>query len=82
MSSQVLRASFTFQAPTLRKFNALIPKGERSRVMETLMQRALVEREVALSSLADSFLNDPAFAECRQDIERWDVTSSDGLEEV
>ena len=34
MPTTMLRASYTFNAATLQSFNAVIPQGERSRVME------------------------------------------------
>jgi hypothetical protein len=39
-----VRASFTIAAPILQRFNAVVPHGERSRVMEGLMKQALAAR--------------------------------------
>jgi hypothetical protein len=77
----MLRASYTISAPTLRRFNAAVPAGERSRVMERLMQQALVERESALEKLAETFMSDPAFSACRDDEAAWDVAVADGLDD-
>ena len=80
MSPTMLRASYTLSAPTLQRFNAIVPAGERSRVVERFMQQALLEREAELGKLAEQYMTDPAFAECRADESLWDVTVGDGLE--
>ena len=80
MPATMLRASYTFNAATLQSFNAVIPPGERSRVMERLMQQALAEREAELEQIASVFMADPAFAQCREDEKLWEVTVGDGLE--
>ena len=48
MSATTLRASYTFSAPVLQRFNAVVPHGERSRVMEELMKQALALREAVV----------------------------------
>lgn len=78
----MLRASFTFSAPTLQRFNAIVPKGERSRLLERFMQQALIEREGDLERIAASFMSDPANAECLADEGLWDVAVGDGIEAV
>ena len=80
MATSTLRASYTFSAPVLQRFNAVVPHGERSRVMEELMKQALAVREAGLERLADAFMTDPAFAECRDDAMLWEATSADGLD--
>ncbi|MEY2685515.1 MAG: hypothetical protein RJA09_2660 [Pseudomonadota bacterium] len=80
MAATTLRASYTISAPVLQRFNAVVPNGERSRVMEELMKQALTIREAELEKIAEAFLSDPAFAECRDDEKLWDVTTGDGLE--
>ena len=82
MATTTLRASYTFSAPVLQRFNALVPHGERSRVMEELMKQALAARETELERVAEVFMNDPAFAECRDDEKLWDATVSDGLDSL
>jgi hypothetical protein len=82
MPPTTLRASYTISAPILQRFNAVVPNGERSRVMEELMKQALVARGAELEGIAQSFMTDPAFAECRDDAKRWDVTASDGLQNL
>ena len=69
-------------APNLQRFNAVVPHGERSRVMEGLMKQALAAREAELESIAEAYMTDPAFAECRDDENRWDVTVGDGLDRL
>jgi hypothetical protein len=80
MATSTLRASYTFSAAVLQRFNAVVPHGERSRVMEALMKQALAAREAELERLADAFMTDPAFAECRDDEMLWEATSADGLD--
>ena len=80
MAAATPRASYTFSAPVLQRFNAVVPDGERSRVMEELMKQALAVREAELERLADVFMSDPAFAECRDDEMLWEATSADGLD--
>jgi hypothetical protein len=48
--------------------------------MEELMKQALAVREAELERLADAFMTDPAFAECRDDAMLWEATSADGLD--
>ncbi|MBM3408998.1 MAG: hypothetical protein FJY25_17060 [Betaproteobacteria bacterium] len=82
MAATTLRASYTIAAPILQRFNAVVPHGERSRVMENLMKQALAEREAELERTAEVYMTDPAFANCREDVKLWDVTVSDGLENL
>lgn len=82
MPPTTLRASYTIAAPILQRFNAVVPYGERSQVMEQLMKQALAIREAEMENIAETFLTDPAFAECRDDEKRWDVTAGDGLENL
>jgi len=80
MSPTTLRASYSISAPTLQRFNAVVPLGERSRVIEAFMQEALVKRESELEAIA--FMSDPANAEAIRDEKLWDVTIADGLENI
>jgi hypothetical protein len=80
MAATTLRASYTFSAPVLQRFNAVVPHGERSRVMEELMKQALAVREAELERVAEAFMTDPAFAACRDDEKLWDTTVADGLD--
>jgi len=68
--------------PILQRFNAVVPPGVRSRVMERLMEQALAMREAALERIAETYMTDPTFAECRGDEKRWDATVGDGLENL
>lgn len=79
MTAATLRASYTFSASVLQRFNAVVPQGERSRVTEELMKQAQATREAELERVAEAFMTDPAFAECRQDANLWDTTVADGL---
>ena len=80
MAATTLRASHTFSAPVLQRFNAVVPHGERSRVMEELKKQALAEREAELERAAEAVMTDPAFAECRNDEKLWEATVADGLD--
>jgi len=82
MAATTLRASYTISAPLLQRFNAVVPHGERSRVMEELMKQALAAREAELERVAEAFMTDPAFAECRDDEKLWDATVADGLDSL
>ncbi len=82
MAATTLRASYTFSASVLQRFNAVVPHGERSRVMEELMKQALAAREAELERVAEAFMTDPAFAECRDDEKLWDATVADGLDSL
>ena len=79
MTVAKLRASYTFSASVLQRFNAVVPQEERSREMEEPMKQALAAREAELERVAEAFMTDPAFAECRQDANLWDATVADGL---
>jgi hypothetical protein len=80
MPATTLRASYTISTPTLLRFNAIIPQRERSRMVEAYMQKILADKERELAKLADIYMADPAFAQCREDEKAWEVTLADGLE--
>jgi hypothetical protein len=82
MPTTMMRASYTISAPTLQRFNAAVPQGERSRVMERYMQQALLDKEREFAAIADAYMTDPAFALCRKDEVLWDATVADGLENI
>lgn len=82
MPATMLRASYTISAPTLQRFNAAVPQGERSRLVERCLQQALVERENELEKIAAAFMADPANAEVLADEALWDATVADGLDSV
>lgn len=46
------------------------------------MKQALAAREAELERVAEVFMNDPAFAECRDDEKLWDATVADGLDNL
>ena len=80
MTATTLRASYSISAPLLQRFNAVVPPGERSRMIEACIEQALLEREKELAASAAAFMNDPANAEAISDEKLWDVTIGDGLE--
>ena len=80
MTATTLRASYSISAPLLQRFNAVVPPGERSRVIEACMEQALLERENELEGIAAAFMSDPANAEAIADEKLWDVTIGDGLD--
>lgn len=82
MAATTLRASYSISAPTLQRFNAVVPIGERSQVIEAYMQKALVLREQELEAIAAAFMNDPANADAIADEKLWDVTIGDGLANI
>lgn len=79
MATQMIRARYTISAPTLTRFNAVIPSGERSRVVEQCMHLALQERETRLEQIAKAFMADSASAACLVDDAAWDSAAADGL---
>ena len=76
-----LRASFTIAPEVLRKFNEVVPSGERSRLIERLMERALIERRARLEAIAEEFETHPDFAEARSVSDAFEVTVADGLDD-
>ena len=52
MSPRTLLVFYSISAPTLRRFNAVVPPGEPSRVIEVYMQQALMKREQELEKIA------------------------------
>jgi hypothetical protein len=77
-----LRASYSIDANVLRRFNDTIPAGERSKIVQSLMEQALLVRERTLEQLAEEFENHPDFAQCRETVKAFDVCSNDGLEQT
>ena len=82
MTATTLRASYSISAPLLQRFNAVVPPGERSRMIEACIEQALLERENELEGIAAAFMSDPANAEAIADEKLWDVTIGDGLEGI
>jgi hypothetical protein len=79
MATQMTRAWYTISAPTLARFNAAIPSGDRSRVIEQCMNQALQQREKRLEQIATAFMADSASAACLADDAAWDSAAADGL---
>lgn len=80
MAAQMLRASYTISAPALTKFNAAVPRGERSREVERYMEWALQAREKQLEQIAADFMSGPDNVESLADEAAWHVTVADGLQ--
>jgi hypothetical protein len=53
--SKTMRDSFAIAPKVLLKFNEMVPAGERSQVIHSLMQRALAERQKRLEAIAEDF---------------------------
>ena len=74
------RTSYTIEPDTLQRFNEMIPPGERSKIIEDLMRKALLERTQTLEKVAEEFMTHPDFAHARADSALWEsVTVADGL---
>jgi hypothetical protein len=65
----------------LERFNAAVPAGERSQVIQRLMQAALADLERPFEAIAEEFESHPDFAEARADAAAFDVAAGDGLGE-
>ncbi len=76
-----LRASYTIEPEVLLKFNEMVPPGERSQLIQRLMEGVLSEREKQLEAIAEEFETHPDFAQARADCEAFDAAVADGLEE-
>jgi hypothetical protein len=76
-----LRASYTIESDVLLKFNEMVPPGERSQLIQRLMERALSERRKRLEDIAIEFETHPDFAQARADSAAFDATLADGLDE-
>ncbi len=76
-----LRASYTIEPEVLLKFNEMVPAGERSQLIQRLMEGALSEREKQLEAIALEFETHPDFAQARADGAAFDATIADGLDE-
>lgn len=75
-----LRASYSIDPFVLRRFNETIPSRERSKVVQNLMEQALLERENALEQIAEELESHPDFAAARETARAFESLASDGLE--
>ncbi len=75
-----LRASYSIELDLLHKFNALVPSGERSQVIQRLMAQAVAEREKSYEALAREYETHEDFAQARADAKAFDAAVADGLE--
>ena len=82
MTAPTRRASYTVSDSVLQRFNTVVQHGERGHVMEELLKQALTVREVELERLANAFMTDPAFTECRDNEIQWHTTNADGLDRL
>ena len=77
-----LRASYTIAPEVLSRFNAIVPPGERSKVIEAYMKQALEHRERDAAAIAEEFMTHPDFAEARSESAMWAETGlKDGLDD-
>ena len=77
-----IRASYSIRPDVLQEFNALVPSGERSQLLESMMKKALVERRGHFEAVAHEFATHPDFAAARADSEAFDAASADGLDDL
>ena len=76
------RASYTIEPEVLSRFNAIVPSGERSKIIETYMKKALERRELEAAVIAEEFMSSPDFAQARADSAIFaESTLTDGLED-
>lgn len=81
-ATTVLRASYSIEPSVLRRFNETIPPRERSGVVQSLMEKALIEREKSLEMIASEFETHPDFATVRETSAAFEVCVSDGLKDM
>lgn len=75
-----LRASYSIDPFVLRRFNESIPSRERSKVVQNLMEQALLARETMLEQLAEELESHPDFAAARETARSFETLIADGLE--
>ncbi len=76
------RASYTIEPEVLSRFNAIVPSGERSKIIEAYMKKALEHREREATAIAQEFMTSPDFAQARADSAYFaESTLTDGLED-
>ena len=77
----VSRASYTIEPEVLSRFNAIVPSGERSKIIETYMKKALERREREAAAIAEEFMTSPDFVQARADSAYFAESAlTDGLE--
>jgi hypothetical protein len=79
-SMATLRASFTIASEVLLEFNEMVPAGERSKIIQSLMQQALAERQKRMEAIAEEFDTHPDFRIARGDAAAFETTVADGLD--
>lgn len=76
------RASYTIEPEVLSRFNAIVPAGERSKVVEKYMRQALERRERDAAAIAEEFMTHPDFAAARAECAILAETAlNDGLDD-
>jgi hypothetical protein len=76
-----LRASYSFDSTILRRFNAVVPSGERSKVLEQLVEQVTLAKEKEYERIAEEFETHPDFAEARQTVKEFSVLNTDPIHE-
>lgn len=80
-TSSTSRASYSFSTPVLRRFNAVVPAGERSTVIQSLLEQVTIAREQEYERIAEEFETHPDFAHARQSVQDFSVLSTDAIHE-
>ena len=79
-TTAALRSSFTIAPGVLLKFNEMVPAGERSQLIQSLMQQALAEHQKRLEAIAEECDTRPDFNIVRGDAAAFETTVADGLD--
>jgi hypothetical protein len=74
-----VRASYKIEPEVLERFNAAVPAGERSQLIQRLMETALADLERPFEDIAEEFETHPDFAQARADASAFDVAAGDGF---
>jgi hypothetical protein len=75
--SKTMRASFAIAPEVLLKFNKMVPAGERSQVIQSLMQRALAECQKRREAIAEDFDKYSDFRIARGDAAAFETAVAD-----
>ena len=76
-----VRASYSIEPGVLYKFNEMVPPGERSQVVQRLIEKELADQQQRLEAIAEEFETHPDFAQARADAAAFDATAADGLDD-
>jgi hypothetical protein len=75
-----LRASFSIAREVLLEFNEMVPAGERSKVIQSLMQQAIAGCQKRMEAIAEEFDTHPDFSIARGDVAAFETTVADGFD--